>query len=101
MRLREIPGPAGRLEALLDEPPPNRAVGDDGLVSEGHASGLRAAVVFAHPHTEYGGTMHTKVVYQTAKALSRIGYAVLRFNFRGAGASAGAAEVEPQHRTAD
>jgi hypothetical protein len=36
-----------------------------------------------------GGTMHTKVVYQAAKALSRIGCAVLRFNFRGAGASAG------------
>ena len=89
MRLREIPGPAGRLEALLDEPPPHRSVGDDGLVTEGHANGLRAAVVFAHPHTEYGGTMHTKVVYQTAKALSRIGCAVLRFNFRGAGASAG------------
>ena len=33
--------------------------------------------------------MHTKVVYQAAKALSRIGCAVLRFNFRGAGASAG------------
>jgi len=89
MRLREIPGPAGRLEALLDEPPANRSVGDDGLVSEGHAAGVRAAVVFAHPHTEYGGTMHTKVVYQTAKALSRIGCAVLRFNFRGAGASEG------------
>src|SRR5438067_778730 len=95
MRLREIPGPAGRLEALLDEPPPNRAVGDDGLVSEGHASGLRAAVVFAHPHTEYGGTMHTKVVYQAAKALSRIGCAVLRFNFRGAGASAGTFDNGP------
>src|SRR5437764_4270126 len=89
MPLREIAGPAGRLEALLDEPPPNRAVGDDGLVSEGHASGLRAAVVFAHPHTEPGGTMHTKVVYQASKALSRIGCAVLRFNFRGAGASPG------------
>jgi alpha/beta superfamily hydrolase len=76
--LREIQGPAGRLEALLDEPvttPP---------------TGLRAAVVFAHPHTEYGGTMHTKVVYQSAKALARIGCAVLRFNFRGAGRSAGA-----------
>jgi alpha/beta superfamily hydrolase len=46
-------------------------------------------VVFAHPHTEYGGTMHTKVVYQAAKALNRIGCAVLRFNFRGAGASGG------------
>jgi alpha/beta superfamily hydrolase len=76
--LREIAGPVGRMEALLDEPaamPP---------------ADLRAAVVFAHPHTEYGGTMHTKVVYQAAKALARIGCAVLRFNFRGAGRSAGA-----------
>ena len=89
MPLREIAGPAGRLECLLDEPPPRRSVGHDGLVSEGAADGLRAAVVFAHPHTEYGGTMHTKVVYQAAKALSRIGCAVLRFNFRGAGASGG------------
>ena len=88
MPLREIPGPAGRLEALLDEPA-DRGVGDDGLVASGSDRGVRAAVVFAHPHTEYGGTMHTKVVYQAAKALSRIGCAVLRFNFRGAGASAG------------
>ncbi|PWT79570.1 MAG: alpha/beta hydrolase [Blastocatellia bacterium] len=76
MPLREIAGPAGRLEALLDE-------------SVDSAAGLRAAVVFAHPHPQYGGTMHTKVVYQAAKALSRIGCAVLRFNFRGVGASAG------------
>ena len=76
MPLRDIAGPAGRLETLLDAPA-------DGLP-------LRAAVVFGHPHPQYGGTMHTKVVYQTAKALSRIGCAVLRFNFRGAGASAGA-----------
>jgi uncharacterized protein len=74
--LREIAGPAGRLEALLDEP----AAGVD----------LRAAVVFAHPHPQYGGTMHSKVVYQAAKALGRIGCAVLRFNFRGVGSSAGA-----------
>jgi len=90
MPLREITGPAGRLEALLDEPADGRNVGADGLLETGHPSGVRAAVVFAHPHTEYGGTMHTKVVYQAAKALSRIGCAVLRFNFRGAGASAGA-----------
>jgi alpha/beta superfamily hydrolase len=73
--LREIPGPAGVLEALLEEPQPPRPP--------------RAAVVFAHPHPQYGGTMHTKVVYQSAKALSRIGCAVLRFNFRGVGRSAG------------
>src|SRR5690349_21361165 len=89
MALLEIPGPVGRLEALLDEPPPERTVGPDGLVYAGHAGGVRAAVVIGHPHTEYGGTMHTKVVYQTAKALARIGCVVLRINFRGAGASDG------------
>jgi len=89
MPLREIAGPAGRLEALLDEPASERRVSADGLLQTPYPGGLRAAVVFAHPHTEYGGTMHTKVVYQAAKALARIGCAVLRFNFRGAGASAG------------
>jgi alpha/beta superfamily hydrolase len=34
--------------------------------------------------------MHTKVVFQGAKALARTGCAVLRFNFRGVGRSAGA-----------
>lgn len=33
--------------------------------------------------------MHTKAVYQGAKGLGRAGCAVLRFNFRGVGASAG------------
>jgi alpha/beta superfamily hydrolase len=74
--LLEVAGPAGRLEALLDEPP-------------ALSTAMRAAVVFAHPHPQYGGTMHTKVVYQAAKALCRIGCAVLRFNFRGVGTSAG------------
>jgi uncharacterized protein len=79
--LREIAGPAGCLEVLLDGP------------AEGVP--LHAAVVLAHPHPEYGGTMHTKVVYQAAKALSRIGCAVLRFNFRGAGRSDGAFDGGP------
>jgi hypothetical protein len=87
--LREISGPAGRLEALLEEPAPARGVNRDGLVESGRTDGPRAAVVFAHPHPQHGGTMHTKVVYQSAKALSRIGCAVLRFNFRGTGSSEG------------
>src|SRR6476660_1160485 len=95
MTLREIDGPAGRLECLLDEPEPVRTVDADGLVHSGRPAGVRAAVVFGHPHTEYGGTMHTKVVYQAAKALSRIGCAVLRINFRGAGASAGTFDNGP------
>jgi alpha/beta superfamily hydrolase len=74
MVITELTGPAGRLEALLDEP----------------AGTVRGAVVFAHPHPQFGGTMHTKVVYQGAKGLVRIGCAVLRFNFRGVGLSEGA-----------
>lgn len=89
MALREIPGPLGHLDALLDEPAQAGAIGGDGLLSSGHPNGLRAAVVLAHPLTTGGGTMHTKAVYQSAKALRRIGCAVLRFNFRGAGTSHG------------
>jgi hypothetical protein len=90
MPLREIPGPSGPLEVLLDEPATSRGVNPEGLVEHGTGPAIRAAVVFAHPHPQMGGTMHTKVVFQAAKALARIGCAVLRFNFRGVGASAGA-----------
>lgn len=72
--ISDLVGPAGTLEAILDEP---------------GREPMRAAVVFAHPHPQFGGTMHTKVVYQGAKGLARIGCAVLRFNFRGVGRSAG------------
>jgi alpha/beta superfamily hydrolase len=89
MAILELAGSAGRIEAILDEPANAGTVGADGLLYSGHQAGRRAAVVMAHPLTTMGGTMHTKVVYQAAKALSRIGCAVLRFNFRGAGASAG------------
>ena len=72
--LREISGPGGPLEALLDLP---------------DRSDPRAAVVLAHPDPQNGGTMHNKVVYAAAKALAGIGCAVLRFNFRGVGSSDG------------
>ncbi len=42
-----------------------------------------------HPHPLFGGTMHNKVVFHAMKALNAFGFPVLRFNFRGAGASAG------------
>lgn len=77
----DLVGPAGLLEALLEEAP-------EGMP-------LRAAVVFAHPHPQHGGTMHTKVVYQGTKGLARIGCAVLRFNFRGVGSSAGEFDAGP------
>ena len=71
--VREIPGPSGPLEVLIDKP----------------AGEPRAVVVFAHPLPTEGGTMHTKCVFQGAKGLARIGCVVLRFNFRGVGRSAG------------
>jgi alpha/beta superfamily hydrolase len=68
-----LPGPAGRLEALLNV---------------GEPDATHAAVV-CHPHPLYGGTMHNKVVYHCMKALTRFGFHVLRFNFRGTGLSEG------------
>jgi alpha/beta superfamily hydrolase len=70
-----LEGPAGRLEAILWTP--RRA-----------DSPLLAAVV-CHPHPLFGGTMHNKVVYNAAKTMDALGIPVLRFNFRGAGLSAG------------
>ncbi|HUR27381.1 MAG TPA: hypothetical protein VM509_04290 [Planctomycetota bacterium] len=71
-----IPGPVGRLEANLWEP------------AEGMAP--RAAAVVCHPHPKGGGTMDNNVVFRTARGLQRAGLVVLRFNFRGVGASEGA-----------
>ena len=45
--------------------------------------------VVCHPHPLHGGTMHNKVVFRSAEALSELGLAVLRFNFRGVNRSAG------------
>jgi alpha/beta superfamily hydrolase len=68
-----FPGPAGRLEGLWKD-----------------AEGARAgSAVFAHPHPVHGGTLHNKVVFRAARCLSRAGYGVLRFNFRGVGLSDG------------
>lgn len=71
-----LQGPAGQLEAILWTP------------TRAGTSGI--AAVFCHPHPLFGGTLHNKVVYQAAKSLDALGIPVLRFNFRGAGLSAGA-----------
>jgi uncharacterized protein len=49
----------------------------------------RFAAVVCHPHPLHGGTMHNKVVFRLARGLRRAGAVVLRFNFRGVGASEG------------
>jgi len=70
----EIAGPAGRLEALLEEP---------------HDCAPRLVAVVCHPHPQHGGTLHNKVVYRLARGLRRSGIVALRFNYRGVGRSQG------------
>lgn len=67
-------GPAGKLEALLEEP-------EDGAPIE--------AAIICHPHPQHGGTMHNKVVYRLARGLRKSGCVVLRFNYRGVNRSDG------------
>jgi uncharacterized protein len=73
----DLAGPAGRLEAV---------------VNEGAADAPYAALV-CHPHPKAGGTLHNKVVFSAMKALNApewgLRWPVLRFNFRGTGRSQG------------
>ena len=74
-------GPAGSLEALLQiREPPEHPI----------------AAVVCHPHPLYGGTLNNKVVHRVASVLLEQGAAVLRFNFRGVGKSAGEFDGEAE-----
>jgi len=68
-----LQGEAGEIEALRDEP----------------ADSPKGMAVVAHPHPLFGGTMDNKVVQTLARAFVQCGWSVVRFNFRGVGASAG------------
>ena len=69
-----VNGPVGKLECILESP--------------GDAPPLGAAVC-CHPHPLYGGTLTNKVTHTLARAFLAVGFAALRFNFRGVGASQG------------
>lgn len=69
-----LAGKAGRIEALLEEPEEDEPV---------------EAAVVCHPHPQFGGTMHNKVVYRLARGLRNAGCVVLRFNYRGVNLSEG------------
>lgn len=74
-RRLSITGPAGVLEAAVNEPL--------------DAAPLGVAVV-CHPHPQHGGTMDNKVAQTLARAFVQLGWRAVRFNFRGVGGSAGA-----------
>jgi alpha/beta superfamily hydrolase len=70
-----LQGPAGVIEAAVDEPH--------------NPAALRGVAVIAHPHPLFGGTMDNKVVQTLARAFVQCGWCSVRFNFRGVGGSAG------------
>jgi alpha/beta superfamily hydrolase len=76
MKEESVTFPSGqlKLEGLLARPSGDRE--------------MRAAVV-CHPHPLYGGSMHNNVVEAILEALWKLGFATLRFNFRGVGSSEG------------
>jgi hypothetical protein len=84
LRSVSIAGPAGRLEALVNEGAPDAPF----------------AALVCHPHPQGGGSMHNKVVYHAMKALNGpqwgLGWPVLRFNFRGTGLSQGVHDGEAE-----
>jgi alpha/beta superfamily hydrolase len=71
-----LPGPAGPIEVAVDAP-------------ETEVAALPLLAVVCHPLTTEGGTLHNKVVTMAARSLRELGATTIRFNFRGAGASAG------------
>ncbi len=68
-----IAGPAGRIECAIDR-------------TEAAPRGL---AMVCHPHPQGGGTLDNKVVQTVARAFLQLGWASVRFNFRGVGASEG------------
>ena len=68
-----IDGPAGALEVVVNAP----------------TAPVAGIALIAHPLPTEGGTLDNKVVYTLAKTFFSLGYAAIRFNFRGVGASVG------------
>jgi len=69
-----IPGPAGRLEALLATP---------------STPEIKGVCVVSHPHPLYGGAMTNKVVWTLSTSALKAGLVVARYNFRSVGQSEG------------
>ncbi len=72
----------------------NFSASGDGPLLEGvlHlpvGSGSFLAAVVCHPHPMMGGTMDNLIVVAVCRTLAARGWVALRFNFRGAGRSAG------------
>jgi len=89
-----LPGSDEALEGLY-VPVENVSMDPGDPVGEG------TGAVIAPPHPQYGGSMESPVVTELAHACARAGVSSLRFNWRGVGASAGAATGDEAVAAAD
>jgi uncharacterized protein len=61
----------------------------EGMIALPASAGPHRGAVVCHPHPLYGGSMYNNIVDAVLDALWSRGFATLRFNFRGVGASQG------------
>ncbi|MDD4556961.1 MAG: alpha/beta hydrolase [Alphaproteobacteria bacterium] len=66
----------------------------EGRYHQSENPGAPVALIL-HPHPQYGGTMNNKVVYTLFNCFQKLGFSVLRFNFRSVGRSQGEFEDGP------
>jgi len=58
-------------------------------MSINEALSVKGGVILCHPHPQYGGDMHNRVITTALESAHEEGFSTLRFNFRGVGASGG------------
>jgi hypothetical protein len=75
----------------MAEEPVSIPVEDDGITLEGifEEGRIGRSAIVCHPHPFFGGNMENNVVRAAQNTFAGLGWATLRFNFRGTGASGG------------
>jgi len=58
-------------------------------MSINEALSVKGGVILCHPHPQYGGDMHNRVITTALESAHEEGFSTLRFNFRGVGDSGG------------
>src|SRR4030042_7068792 len=68
---------------------PSGGIQLEGLLSIHEAFSVKGGVIPCHPHPQFGGDMHNRVIATALKSAHEEGFSTLRVNFRGVGDSGG------------